>query len=349
MAASRARQASPPRPMAPEGQHRGQHRGGAHERRTVHDDARDAGHVRRSDGAPRGGHAPQFPPDEALERDGHEPEGARGRAHPSGGDLPQEQVAALAVRLQAHLPHAAAVRAESRDQPAVHLRPDAQGIVHRVHDPAGLRLLPRRLGRVRAGGQWPHGGGRGDEDPAAARPEGARVVRGVGDVGARLLHGRAAVGVLPDDASGVSPQELHRHGGPHRLLPGGDVRPVARRALLRRRQVRGHARHHPRRHGQARLQAPQADDGPQHQREPLVESVESGVRRGLQRPQQVGERVPAVSRRVLPPVGEGVLPAEQARQGRARDGRPAGQALGHHAARCSPWARRKTISRRPPA
>ena len=64
----------------------------------------------------------------------------------------------------------------------------------------------------------PHGGGRGDEDPAAAGPEGARVVRGVGDVGARLLHGRAAVGVLRWPAPRVSRQELHRHGGAHRLL-----------------------------------------------------------------------------------------------------------------------------------
>ena len=58
----------------------------------------------------------------------------------------------------------------------------------------------------------------------------------------------------------------------------------------------------------------------QHEPEPLVEPLEPGLRRGLQRAQQVGERVPAVPGRVLPPVGEGVLPAEQAGQGRARDG-----------------------------
>ena len=57
--------------------------------------------------------------------------------------------------------------------------------------------------------------------PRLAR-EGARIVGGARDVGARLLHGRAAVGVLPRNAPRVSREELRRHGGAHRLLPGRD-------------------------------------------------------------------------------------------------------------------------------
>src|SRR5262249_14607143 len=43
-----------------------------------------------------------------------------------------------------------------------------------------------------------------------------------------------------------------------------------------------------------------------------------------------GQRVPAVPRRVLPAVGEGVLPAEQTREGRAGHGRTPRETLEHH-------------------
>src|SRR5262244_2994313 len=122
-------------------------RGGVDERSSVHHDAGDAGPAARDAGTDAGGDSTQLPPHEALRRDGDDAEGARCRAHPARGDLPEEQVATLALRFQAYGEDAALVRAESRDQPAVHLRPGAQRLIHRIHDRAGLRLLPARLGR----------------------------------------------------------------------------------------------------------------------------------------------------------------------------------------------------------
>ena len=57
------------------------------------------------------------------------------------------------------------------------LMPKGSFIEHMTQQ--GFDFYLRRLGRVRPGGQRPHRRGRGDEDPAAAGPEGARVVGGV--------------------------------------------------------------------------------------------------------------------------------------------------------------------------
>ena len=63
----------------------------------------------------------------------------------------------------------------------------------------------------------------------------------------------------------VSREELHRHGGAHRLQPGRAVRALARWPLLRRGQVRGHAGGDTGGHGQDGLQAPQAHHGSLHE------------------------------------------------------------------------------------
>src|ERR1700731_4202884 len=47
---------------------------------------------------------------------------------PAASYLPHQQVAPLAVRVEAHRAHPAAICAQSRDQPALHLRPPAQGL-----------------------------------------------------------------------------------------------------------------------------------------------------------------------------------------------------------------------------
>ena len=109
-------------------------------------------------------------------------------------------------------------------------------------------------------------------------------------------------------------------------------------------KIRRHAGGHTGRHGQDGLQAPQAHHGSLHEHQPLVEPVESGVRGRIQRAEQVGQRVSAVSRRVLPAVGEGVLPAEQALPGSSSPWGAARCGLGASAVLCSRWEPRKTTS-----
>ena len=128
--------------------------------------------------------------------------------------------------------------------------------------------------------------------------------------------------MLRGHAPGVPAQELHRHGGPDRLLPGRALRPVARPALLRRGPSTWTR--------WAAIPADMVKMGFKLLKPTMDVSTNLNLWWnlwnpdyvvGLQRAQQVGERVPAVPRRVLPPVGAGLLPAEQADQGRARDGR----------------------------
>ena len=103
--------------------------------------------------------------------------GAAHRADATPGNLQAQQVAALPLRVQPDAPHAGAVRAQPRHQPALHLRPAARRLVHRAHDPRGLRFLPPRLGRLRPRGQRPHVRGLRGEDPAAHGRQGAGDLR----------------------------------------------------------------------------------------------------------------------------------------------------------------------------
>ena len=94
--------------------------------------------------------------------------------------------------------------------------PAARFIEHMTQ--RGVRLLPPRLGRLRPGGQRPHLRGLRGEDPAAHGREGPGDLGRARALGARLLHGRAAVGLLRGVASRDPGPELRQHGGPDRLL-----------------------------------------------------------------------------------------------------------------------------------
>ena len=149
---------------------------------------------------------------------------------------------------------------------------------------------------------------------------------GARDVGARLLHGRAAVGVLPDHASGVPPQELRRHGGPDRLLPGGDV---GQWLDARYFDVDKYV------DTLGSIPADMVKLGFKLLKPTMDLSTNVNLWWNLWNPEYVAgfTALNKWANEYLPfpasssPVGEGVLPAEQARQGRARDGRAAGQSL----------------------
>src|SRR2546422_10668007 len=103
-----------------------------------------------------------------------------------------------------------------------------------LHDalPIWIRLLPARLGRLRARGQRPHGRGLRDEDSAEDGREGPRELGGAGALGARLLHGRADVGVVHRDASRGPRPELRRYGGADPLRAGRPPRAPAPEKVL---------------------------------------------------------------------------------------------------------------------
>ena len=109
-------------------------------------------------------------------------------------------------------PVPAAVRAEPRHQPALDLRPPAGLLLRRAHVPARVRLLPPRLGRLRRGGQRADGGRVRDAAPPARGPEGAGDVRRGRARGDRLLHGRAALGVVRRPASRGAGSRVRQHG-----------------------------------------------------------------------------------------------------------------------------------------
>ena len=179
----------------------------------------------------------------------------------------------------------------------VDLRPPAGLLLRRAHVPAGVRLLPPRLGRLRRGGQRADRGRVRDPDPPARRPQGAGDVRRGRARGDRLLHGRAALGVVRRPASRRAGPRVREHGGAHRLRAGGALRAVARQALLRRGPGRRHGGRDPGRLGQGRIQAPPPDHGRDDGAESLVEPRQPALRRGLSGALAVGERLRARSRR----------------------------------------------------
>ena len=272
-----------------------------------------------------------------LARDGDEPQGARGRAHAAAGDLPHQQVAALAVRSPSArtAPRCSSCPISgSAGRTSSTCMPKGSFIEHMTQQGFDFYLV-----------DW---GVFGQEDngltvedavtkilPRLARKalESSGRLR---DVGARLLHGRAAVGV----ASWPRIRSSRSRTTSTWRAPSTSPRSASSAcgSIARYFDVDKYV------DTLGTIPADMVKIGFKLLKPTMDLSTNLNLWWNLWNPEYVAgfnalnkwanEYLPFPGR-VLPAVGEGLLPAEQARQGRARDGGPAGGPARASAARCS--------------